>query len=314
MSAQARTVQKPPSLGGLAGSRTRSRARWWQWAQALLLLSPLLIGLIVFRVWPIAAALRASFYDVNLISGAERFVGALNYTRLLDDDSFRAALKATWLFVLLKLPLQTLLGLGLALALQGARPVQVFVRSAVFLPVVTAYVVVATIWNLMYHPSQGMLNALLGALGLPPQRFLLDVNLALPSLVAVTIWKDVGFTMIVLLAGLQAIPATVYEAAALDGAGRWTMLRAITLPLLRRPLLFVIVMTTIFTFQLYTPVYVMTRGGPSESTLAIAYYVYQTGFLYNDLGYASAISMVLLVLILVVSVVQMRLLRSDVEY
>src|SRR5262249_2818319 len=112
----------------------------------------------------------------------------------------------------------------------------------------------------------------------------------------------------------QAIPAVIYEAAALDGADRWRLLRDVTLPLLRRPLLFVVVMTTIFTFQLYTPVYVMTTGGPGDSTRAIAYYVYQAAFLYNDLGYASAISMVLLVIILLVSLVQMRLLRSEVEY
>src|SRR5205085_11868886 len=130
------------------------------------------------------------------------------------------SLRATGLFVLLKLPLQTALGLLLALALQRSRPIQTFVRSAVFLPVVTAYVVVATIWNLMYHPSQGVLNSIFGALGLPRLGFLVDVNTALPALVWVTIWKDVGFSMIVLLAGLQAIPAAVYEAAALDGAGR----------------------------------------------------------------------------------------------
>jgi len=305
------TRVSPPSLIGKGGWGVRSRRTT---LTALLLLAPLLVGLLVFRVWPIAAAVRTSLFDVNLLSGAERFVGAFQYARLWADPVFWASMQATGLLVALKLPLQTALGLALALALQQLRPVQVFVRSAVFLPVVTAYVVAAAIWNLIYHPSQGLLNSLIGGVGLPRQGFLVDINTALPALVWVTIWKDVGFSMIVLLAGLQAIPAAVYEAAALDGAGRWTMLRSITLPLLRRPLLFVVVMTTIFTFQLYTPVYMLTQGGPGDSTRSIVYYIYQNGFLYNDLGYASALSIVLLGLILVISVFQLRVLRSDVEY
>src|SRR6266849_3935468 len=188
-----------------------------------------------------------------------------------------------------------------------------FFRTAYFLPVVASFVVMATIWKFLYAES-GLFNAMLLTVGLPAQPFLKSADQALASIAALGTWKFVGFNMLVFLGGIQAIPADLYESAGLDGADPAQRFIHITLPLLKRVLLFVVVMTSIESFKLFTPVYVMTTGGPQDSTNAIVFQIFRTGFRYYELGYAAAMSFLLLAVVMLLMWLQFRALRTDVEY
>ena len=301
----------------------RSRSLWQRvWSRqnrgyliAFLFVLPALLNFVVFRYLPILWAGRASLYQYSLLGGYRGFNGLDHYIRaFVDDPLFWKSMKVSVLYVLGKVPLQIIFALALAVFVQRSGLAMGAVRSAIFTPVVTSMIIVTLIWQMMYHPDVGLLNGILRSVGLPRQLWLTSAKTALPSIMAMTIWKDVGFSMIILVAGLQGIPQEFYEAAVVDGANRWQLFWRITLPLLRRTLLFVVVTQTIFSFQVFVPVYQMTKGGPLDSTKVIVFYIYQQGFLFQDMGYASAISMIVLVLILIVSVIQMRVLRSEVEY
>jgi len=292
----------------------RLRRRWLIYAGAFAFVAPALLNFLVFRYVPIVSAMYASLFEYSLIGGFGEFIGLAHYRRALEDPTFFTAMRVTVLFVLLKVPLQVGLALGLALLLQRQLPATTIVRTAVFLPVVTALVIASTLWQMMYHPQQGLINGLLSTLGVPRQPFLTNAFQALPALTAMTIWKDVGFSMVIFLAGLAGIPEVYYEAAAIDGANAWRRFVNITLPLLKRTTLFVTVTTTVFAFQVFTPIYVMTKGGPLDATKAVVYYVYQNAFAFNDMGYASALSIIVLFIILAVSLAQMWALRGEHEY
>jgi len=282
---------------------------------AFLFVLPALLNFLVFRYLPILWAARASLYQYSLLGGYRGFNGLDHYIRAFTQDPiFWKSMRATALYVLGKVPLQIAFSLALAVFAQRSGLAMGAVRSAIFTPVVTSMIIVTLIWQMMYNPDVGLLNGILRSVGLPRQLWHTSAKTALPSIIAMAIWKDVGFSMIILVAGLQGIPEEFYEAALVDGANRWQVFWRITLPLLRRTLLFVIVTQTIFSFQVFVPVYQMTKGGPLDSTKVIVYYIYQQGFLFQDMGYASALSMIVLVLILVISVIQMRVLRSEVEY
>lgn len=270
-----------------------------------------LSGLMLFRVWPIGQALFNSLHEYNLISGERNFVGLGNFTQAFTDQEFGQALWTTFLYVFLKVALQIPLALALALLMQKAWRGIGLVRTAIYLPVVTSYVAVSTLWTLMYNPSIGMLNGLLKTFGLGPVEFLTNPKLALLSVTAMTIWKDVGFTAIILLAGLQGISISFYEAAEVDGASKWHQLWHITLPLLKRVMFFVLVTTTTASFQTYTPIYVMTQGGPLGKTKVITYYIYQRAFQFFEMGYGSALAILLLVIILTMSLVYGRAMKAD---
>ena len=278
-------------------------------------LAPALVVLLVFRLWPIVEAFRVSLTDLNITSGVQHPIGAANYVRAVTaDESFRESLVVTFEYVLLRVPVQTVLGLALALLVQRPGRVVALVRGALFLPVVTSLVIASAIWSQIYHPTNGLLNSILGSVGVSPQFFLGTVSQALPAITAVTVWKEVGFTIIIFLAGLHAIPPEFYDAARTDGAEGWQLFRHITLPLLRRTMAFVVVVTTIFSFQVYTPIYIMTKGGPVDSTKVIVYYMWERAFAFLEAGYASALAMMFLVLVLAVAAVQLWLTRSGVEY
>jgi multiple sugar transport system permease protein len=233
---------------------------------------------------------------------------------MLNDATFWKSLEVTATFVILKVPIQVILSLLLAVFLQKEKWVTGLVRSAIFTPVVTSVIVVSILWSMMYHSQLGLINGLLSIVGIPRQVFLSDPNRALPAITLMMIWKEIGFSMIILMAGLKGIPTEYREAAIVDGAKAWQIFWLITLPLLKRVIMFVIVTQTVFSFQVFVPVYAMTRGGPLDSTKVIVYYIYQFGFLFQDMGYASALSIVTLVILLIVSIIQMRLFRSEVEY
>ncbi|RME58746.1 MAG: sugar ABC transporter permease [Caldilineae bacterium] len=303
---------------------TKSRGpSWWTYMQrhktrnlifAALFILPALINFAIFRYVPILWAARASTWQYSLLGGYREWIGADHYMRALSDPILHKSLRVTFTYVVVKMPLEITLALGLALFTNQVRRGIGTLRTFIFTPVVMSMAVVSVVWALIFNADSGLLNAFLRMIGLPKQVFLTNPKLALPSIITTAIWKDVGFSTILIVAGLKGIPGQFYEAAIVDGANRWHLFRHITLPLLRRTLFFVIVTQTIFSFQVFIPVYSMTSGGPLDSTKVIVYYIYQLGFLFQDMGYAAAVSMILLVIILIISLVQIRFLRSDVEY
>lgn len=278
---------------------------------AFLFVLPALINFTLFRYLPIFAAARASLYNYSLLGGFRDFNGFDHYLRLLEDPVFWQSMKVTLLFVVAKVPIEVTLALLLAMFLSRETFGTGVVRSAIMAPLVTSIIVVSIIWAMMLHSEQGLIQSILNSLGIPKQAFLSDQDRALPALTVMMIWKDIGLSMIILMAGLKGIPGVYYEAAVVDGASRWQLFRNVTVPLLRPVLMFVIITRTVFSFQLFVPVYQMTKGGPLDSTKVIVYYIYQQGFLFQDMGYASALAMVTLIVLLFVSMGQMRLLRTD---
>jgi multiple sugar transport system permease protein len=278
---------------------------------AFLFILPAIINFTVFRYIPIAEATRASLHQYSLLGGYRDFIGLDHYTRMISDPVFWQSLKVTVLFVIYKVPIQIVLSLALAVLLQRETIGAGVVRSAILTPMVTSVIVVSIIWAMMYHSQQGLIQSMLSAVGIPRQAFLSDAGRALPAVTVMMIWKDLGFSLIILLAGLKAIPQTYYEAALVDGANAWEAFRRVTIPLLMPVLMFVVVTQAVFSFQVFTPVYQMTRGGPLDSTKVLVYYIYQQGFRFQDMGYASAISIVTLGLLLIVSYLLMRWLRPQ---
>lgn len=281
---------------------------------AFLFVLPALINFAIFRYLQIFAAGQASLWQYSLLGGYGDFKGLGHYAFMWEDTFFWNSMWVTLKFTLMKVPIQVFLSLVLAMFLTREDFITGVVRSAIFVPVVTSIIVVSILWSMMYHSQLGLINSLLSGLGIKPMAFLSDQNRALPALTAMMVWKEVGFSMIILMAGLKGIPYIYREAAIVDGANRVQIFWNVTLPLLRRVLMFVVVTQTIFSFQVFVPVYAMTKGGPLESTKVIVYYIYQYGFLFQDMGYASAMSIVTLLLLLFISLVQMRLFRTDVEY
>jgi ABC-type sugar transport system permease subunit len=278
---------------------------------AFLFILPAIINFTVFRYIPIAASVRASFYEYSLLRGLRDFIGLDHYSRMLSDQTFWDSLRVTSLFVIYKVPIQIVLSLALAVLLQRETIGAGAVRSAILTPMVTSVIVGSIIWAMMYHSQLGLIQSFLNAVGLPRQAFLSDAGRALPAVTVMMIWKDLGFSFIILLAGLKAIPHTYYEAALVDGANAWEAFRRVTIPLLMPVIMFVVVTQAVFSFQVFVPVYQMTRGGPSDSTKVLVYYIYQQGFRFQDMGYASALSVVALIIMVIISYLLMRWLRPQ---
>ena len=291
--------------------------RWWQKHRnrvllvGLLFVLPALVNFTVFRYIPIIGSAWYSFWDYSLLGGFREFVGLDNYVRALTrDSSVLNGFRVTLLFVVLKVPLQVTLALFLAVFASQERRGTGVIRALIFIPVVTSFIVVSIVWGMLLIRDIGLLNSLLQTLGLPRQSFLTSPTNALPSIVAIALWKDVGYSVIILVAGLKGIPVMLYEAATIDGANARQRFLFITIPMLRRALTFVIITTTLFSFQMFIPVYALTGGGPGQATNVIVHYVYQQAFVYSDMGYASALSIILLMILFVVSAIQLRVLRG----
>jgi multiple sugar transport system permease protein len=300
------------AAAGAGPSRRGLREELIGWGFAL----PFVIVFTLFLAGPILASLVMSFTDFGLRDlrnplGTD-FVGLQNYQALLEDPKFRKAIVNTAYFVIVGVPLTLLLGLGAALALdRGIRHFRTVFRVGYYLPVVTSIVAIAVVWRFVLNPDQGLVNLLLAQVGIDGPSWLAEPALAMPSIIAMAAWRNLGFAMIVFIAGLQTIPAQLYEAASIDGAGRWQAFRHVTLPLLRPTILFLVVVTTIGYLQLFEEPFVMTEGGPLDQTLSISMYMYQQGFEFFNQGYAAAIAWILFILVAIVAVVQFRLLRSE---
>jgi multiple sugar transport system permease protein len=276
--------------------------------------APALAAIGVFFFVPVAAAVVLSFTDFDIYAVASRanlrFVAFGNYTRLFRDPLFWTALSNTFYFVVVGGPLTIGISLGAAL-LVNARLVRFkgFFRTVFFLPVVTTLVAVSVVWRYVYHPRFGLLNRALGSFGIGPIDWLGDPHWAMPAIILMAAWKNFGFNMILFVAALQAIPERLYEAARLDGAGGLSQFRYVTLPLLAPTFLFVTVISMIGYFQLFAEPYVMTQGGPSNATLSVVLYMYEQGFRWWNMGYATAIAFVLFAIIVVMTLLQ-RALRA----
>jgi multiple sugar transport system permease protein len=286
------------------------------------MVAPALVLLILFVVIPFGAAIWLSLHNVKLNSGQPaRWFGLTQYDRILLDPDFRGdfyrALRNNGIFALVVVPLQTGLALGLAMLLnRPLRGMPVF-RTMFFMPVVFPMALVAVVWNLIYSRSDlGMLNAILDGVSfghLGPYDWLGSSGTALLSIIILSIWQGVGFQMIIILAGLQGIPTSLYEAAAIDKAGKWQQFLNVTLPSLRNTLIFVSLVTTIFAFQLFDQVYIMTDGGPDNATTTVMYQAVTTAFDENNVGKGAAITVVFFVIVLVLTVLQRLVLREERE-
>ncbi len=290
-----------------------SRGRWRNRGWVLFFLAPSAVPLILFTVVPMVSSVWVSLHEWNLIS-AMRWVGLDNYTELLTDEQTREVFLHTLIYCVGYLPLVFVGGLALALALNQRMPARSFFRAAYFLPVVTSWVVVALVWKWLLDPTGGLVNSVLGALGAPQPGWWTDPVWALPAVILSSAWKDLGFVMVILLAGLQAIPADVQEAATVDGAGPWQRFWRITLPLLTPSTFFVVVISLINGFQVFDQVYVMTGGGPQGSSQVVVGQVYDLTFRYGRAGEASALSWILFAVILLITAVQIRGQKRWVHY
>lgn len=285
------------------------RYRWREPAAGLLFVLPMLVLFAVFRFVPALGAVGMSFTDYK-ISGEWEFVGTDNYQRLLDDPVFHASLRATLVYAAVYVPLTVVMSLATALLLNAmVRNVGLF-RGALFLPYVTSFVLAGVIWLWVYQ-LDGLLNGLLAKVDVGPVDFLGDTALVLPSLAVVSAWKGFGYSMLILIAGLKAIPTEYLEAAQIDGAGPWQRFRSIVLPLLRPALFFVLVVETIGAFQVFDTIYVMTGGGPTRASYTLVYGLFDQGFRFFDFGYASTMGVALFLIVLLCSLVQRFLLDRD---
>jgi multiple sugar transport system permease protein len=279
-----------------------------------LFVAPALVAIAVFFVVPVFAALAMSFTDFDLYALADlrnlRFVGLENYARLLQTALFWQALGNTFFFVVIGVPLSLAASLGAALLLnQPLLRWRGLFRAALFAPVVTTLVAVAVVWRYLLHTRYGLVNHALGAIGIGPIDWLGDPFWAMPAIVLMSVWKNYGYNMIILLAALQAIPKELYEVASLDGATRWQQLRHVTLPGVAPTLLLVAILTMAGHFQLFAEPYVMTQGGPAQRTVTVLYFMYEEGFKWWSLGSASAVAFVLFVLMFAATLAQMRATR-----
>jgi multiple sugar transport system permease protein len=280
----------------------------------ILFVLPAFILLLVFVFIPMAKAFYYSFTDYMLVSGSKTFVGLKNYADLLQDSKFLDSIKHTFYFAIIVIPVQTAIALGLALLVKPQYKYTGFFRTAFFVPVVISTAVAGTVFKLIYNRDFGLLNVLLGAVGIPKISLLSNADIAMNGVVILGIWKAAGFFMIVFLAGLNNIPHDLYESARVDGASKVKQFFYITLPLLKRTTAFIIIMTTIDAIKLSGLVFVLTNGGPNSSTETIVYFIYKTAFEQMQMGYASAAAFILFFMILIISVIQMFFLRSKVNY
>jgi multiple sugar transport system permease protein len=278
----------------------RRKGYYTAWAFA----APALILLLIFLVIPFFIAIYYSLTNARLVSGPlhTNFVGLGNYIQMLGDDSFHKALLNNSVFGMVMVPVQTVLALFLAVLVnQKLRGMAVF-RTIYFSPIVTPLVVVAVVWSFLYNPGQGLINDFIKAISfghLGPYNWLSNPALALPAIILLSLWQGIGFQMVVYLAGLQGIPESLYEAARVDGAGRWRQFWHITLPQLRNTIIFVLIATTILSFKLYTQVEVMTQGGPENATATVVWYIVHQSIHNVRVGYTSAVAVVFFLILLI---------------
>ncbi|HAI52317.1 MAG TPA: sugar ABC transporter permease [Limnochordia bacterium] len=297
------------------GKRLTLRQQQEVWAYAFLGIPLLFFAFI--RFYPALSAFNISLRDWSLLTTAKPFVGLQNYRDIFADEVFWKALKNTFTYALLGVPLQLIIGLSVALLLHNIKRWVPFFRALYFVPYVTSVVAVAWVWRFMYQPHIGIINRFLLDLGFEQIQFLRNPSTALYSILAMIIWHGVGFQIVLFLAGLQMIPDMYYEAAQIDGANSWQIFFRITLPLLNPTIVFVVVMSSIRYLQVFSEVMNMSNeglGGPLNSTISTVLHIYRTAFHRFDMGRASAMTVVLFAIVLVITIIQMKLVTRKYEF
>lgn len=288
--------------------------RGWRHAGwVALFLLPSLLGLTIFTLVPIVSSLGLTLFDWDLLT-PPKFVGLDNFNNLFHDATFWDSLVHTLGFIVGYIPLVMVTGLGIALLLNRALKGVAIFRTAFFIPVVSAWVAIALIWQWIFNPQFGLLNYLLGLIGVHGPAWLFDPQWAMPAIILTSVWKDTGFVMVMFLAGLQNIPGEYYEASLVDGANGWEQFRSITLPLLSPTTFFALIISLINSFQVFDQVWIMTAGGPAGATTVLVEQIVKNAFSYSKMGYASAISWVLFVLVFAVTLFQTRVQKRWVSY
>lgn len=287
--------------------------RFGRTAEAYVFLLPALALFVTFTYYPLLTVAYLSLTDADLISRAS-FIGLANYRLLTEDPVFWRALRVTVIFSVSATLLDVTLGMLLGFLMNAKMRLQGLVRAAIFTPVVVSVAATAILWLYFLNPNIGPITLLLRALGFSPPNFLQSTATALPAVIVVNTWKGVGFAAVLFLAGLQAIPKELLEAAAIDGATLWQRTRYVTIPLLSPTTVLVLFISLVGSFQAYGLVLLMTRGGPAGSTNLLGFYLYENAFRFFDMGYASAISIVLFLVLVVISALQFKLTERRVHY
>ena len=278
-------------------------------------LFPSLAGLLVFLIIPMLSSLVLTFYEWDpLIPTRFIFLGLENYQTLIKDTDFWDALRHTLFFIVGYIPLVLVSGLGVALLMNQKLIGRTFFRGAFFMPVISAWVAVALMWTWIFNPKFGIINYLLGLIGITGPTWLYDPNWAMPAIILTSVWKDTGFIMILFLSSLQSIPNEYYEAAALDGANNWAKFRYITLPLLSPTVFFTLIISLINSFQVFDQVWIMTEGGPAGATTVLVQQIVNNSFRYGRMGYAATLSWVLFLIVFAVTIFQTRMQKNWVTY
>lgn len=275
---------------------------------ALLMILPASIGLVVFLLWPLLRGIWLSFTDFNLLT-EPHFVGLNNYIRMAGDPIFWNAAWVTVEYVIINIGVQTIVALLIAVLMHRLTK-STFIRSIVLTPYLVSNVVAALLFLWILDTQLGVANQIISAIGLDRIPFLADEAYVIPTIALINVWRHMGYTALLIFAGLQSIPESVYEAGRVDGASEWNMFWKITIPLLRPILALVLIMTVIGSFQVFDTVAVTTAGGPVNSSRVLQFYIYDMAFGRFQFGYASALSVALLVILLIVSVIQYRLMRA----
>lgn len=294
---------RPRRRGKPSGARRGDARLAW------ILITPAAIGFLAFAAYPAVTGIYYSFTSFPVLS-PPTWIGVANYITLFHDQVFWHSLGITVYFVVIAVALTMILSIGTAVILHRLTA-SIALRGIVILPFLISSVVAAVIWNFMLDPQLGIVNELLRAIGLQPLQFLSNSNIVIPTLALISVWKSFGYTSILVFAGLQTIPSTLYEAGKLDGAGEVQLFRRITLPLLRPIIALVLVLTVISSFQVFDIVAVTTKGGPANASLVLQMYIYDKAFGQFNFGYASTMSIALFLMLIIVSFIQMRVLRAS---
>ena len=301
--------RSPAAASPARPQRRKRRAARGELMVALLFILPAGIGFTVFYLAPTIRGLYLSFTDYNLLSDPN-WIGIANYIQLFQDPLFWNAVGVTIEYVLINITVQTVVAIGMAVLMHRLTK-SIVVRGMLLLPFLISNVIAAMVWFLLLDYQVGLVNSVMDSLGITKVAFFADSTWAIPTIALVNVWRHMGYTALLVFAGLQMIPTYVYEAAAIDGSSEWRSFWKITMPLLRPIIALVLVVTVTGSFQVFDTVAVTTRGGPINATRVLQYYIYQTGFGQNEFGYASAMSVVLLVILAVVALFQLRLMRAN---
>lgn len=289
------------------------KKRIWEAIRPYVMVLPAMTGIILFVIYPVIYLVQLSFYKYNLMNkDKSQFIGFDNFTQIFTREDFYSALSNTVVYTAGVVVLTMLLSLLIAIWLNKKTRFNAVVQAGIFTPHIISIVSVALVWMWLMEPNHGILNFLLKAIGLPPSSWLQSSNTAMLSVIIVSVWQNIGYYTLIIVAALQSVPPSIYEAAALDNASRFKMFYKITLPLISPQLFFILIIMTIGSFKVFDTVKIMTAGGPNNATTTLVYYIYE--FRTNSIGYASATGVVLMAIIAILTFVYFRLLSKKVHY